>query len=108
MGNIKDCPFPKEPCNLKAKNSFRYNGLVHKKVVGIDMEDGKVTLTTKNTKGQNKPAKMMTKSQLSGNDRKVLQTVSKTLRKNRYRKDLKMAAVRRAAALLKAQKVSKK
>jgi len=51
---------------------------------------------------------MMTKSQLSGNDRKVLQTVSKTLRKNRYRKDLKMAAVRRAAALLKAQKASKK
>ena len=32
------------------------------------MEEGKVVLTTKNTWGQNKPAKMVTKSQLSGND----------------------------------------
>ena len=31
---------------------YRYNGLVHKKVVGVDMEEGKVTLTTKNTKGK--------------------------------------------------------
>lgn len=33
---------PQEPNNLKARNSFRFNGLVHKKTVGVQpAADGK-------------------------------------------------------------------
>nr|XP_035140351.1 60S ribosomal protein L28-like [Callithrix jacchus] len=31
-----------EPNNLKARNSFRYNGLIHRKTVGVELPaDGK-------------------------------------------------------------------
>lgn len=44
-----------EPNNLKGRNSFRYNGLVHKKTVGVEVpKDGKgVVLVTKNNTGKN-------------------------------------------------------
>ena len=43
-----------EPSNLKAKNSFRYNGLVRKKTVGVEpCKDGKgVVLVTRNARGE--------------------------------------------------------
>ena len=43
-----------EPNNLKAKNSFRYNGLVNKKTVGVEpCKDGKgVVLVSKNARGE--------------------------------------------------------
>jgi len=86
----------------------RYNGLVHKKTVGVEaVADGKgVTLVTKRVKHQNKPAKHLVKSNLKGSSRAVIGTIRKTLRKNNYRKDLKMAAIRRACAILKSQKTS--
>merc|ERR1712018_738730 len=67
--------FSKEPGNLKARNSFRFNGLVWERTVGVEpCKDGKgVVLVTKKHAG-------------------------------RYRKDLKMAALRRASALLASQK----
>ncbi|XP_061406285.1 large ribosomal subunit protein eL28 [Lethenteron reissneri] len=41
--------FSTEPNNLKARNSFRYNGLIHKKTVGVEANpSGKgVVLVTK-------------------------------------------------------------
>ena len=44
----------KEPNNLKNRNSFRLNGLVHPKVVGVEtVNNGKgVVLTTGNTKSK--------------------------------------------------------
>ncbi|XP_077867024.1 large ribosomal subunit protein eL28-like [Saccoglossus kowalevskii] len=46
--------FTKEPNNLTNKNSFRYNGLIHKKTVGVEpAEDGKgVVLVTKKQNGK--------------------------------------------------------
>merc|ERR1739838_585117 len=82
--------------------------LVHKKTVGVETtEDGKgVVLVTKRSKEQNKLSKSMVKSTLKGGQRAVLTTISRTIRKNRYRKDLQMAAMRRASALMKSQKAS--
>lgn len=43
-----------EPNNLRNRNSFRYNGLVHKKTIGVEPAvDGKgVVLVTKNSKSK--------------------------------------------------------
>ncbi|XP_041369308.1 60S ribosomal protein L28-like [Gigantopelta aegis] len=96
----------KEPNNLKNRNSFRYNGLVHKKTIGIEpAKDGKgVVLITKKSKIYNKPSKTYNKVEMKRDPRRTFATIRNTLRSKRYRKDLKMAAVRRASALLRSQK----
>lgn len=48
-------PFPsQEPNNLKARNSFRYNGLIHRKTVGVEpAADGKgVVVVLKRRSGE--------------------------------------------------------
>ena len=59
------CPFTilihlpfQEPNNLKARNSFRYNGLIHRKTAGVEpAADGKgVVVVMKRRSGQRKPA----------------------------------------------------
>lgn len=97
-----------EPNNLKNRNSFRLNGLVHPKVVGVETAaDGKgVVLTTGNTKNINKPAKRLAKVKLTKDSRRALTTIRRTIRSKSYRKDLKMAALRRASALLRGQRSS--
>jgi large subunit ribosomal protein L28e len=96
----------KEPHNLKGRNSFRYNGLVQKKTVGIEpASSGKgIVLVTRNSTSARKPAKNHTRVELKRNSRKTLKTISQTLFKGRYRQDLKMCAVRRASAILRSQK----
>ncbi|XP_021361559.1 60S ribosomal protein L28-like [Mizuhopecten yessoensis] len=98
--------FSMEPNNLKAINSFRYNGLVRKKTIGVEpAKDGKgVVLVTRNQSGWRKPCKSHTKMELKRDPRRVVNTIRKTIGNNRYRKDLKMAAIRRASALLRSQK----
>lgn len=98
--------YSKEPNNLKAKNSFRYNGLIHKKTVGVEpCKDGKgVVLVTRKQRVQGRPGKTYNKVELKKGGRKTLATIRNSIRKSRYRKDLKMAAVRRASAILKSQK----
>merc|ERR1712042_293806 len=98
--------FSTEPNNLKAKHSFRYNGLVNKKTIGVEpCADGRgVCLVTKKSKHGNKPALQHNSVALKKGNRQVLKAIRNTVRKGRYRKDLKMAAMRRACALLKSQK----
>merc|ERR1739848_99537 len=98
--------FSKEAGNLKARNSFRFNGLVRDKTVGVEpCADGKgVVLVTKNAKNARKPAKQHTRVELKQGGRKTLNTIRTVIRKGRYRKDLKMAALRRASALLQSRK----
>merc|ERR1711894_202917 len=98
--------YSREPNNLKCRNSFRYNGLVQNKTLGVEpAKDGKgIVLVTKNQKNKGKPAKMYSRVELKRGSRQTLTTIRKVIRSNRYRKDLKMAAVRRASALLRSQK----
>ncbi|ETE73428.1 60S ribosomal protein L28 [Ophiophagus hannah] len=85
-----------EPNNLKARNSFRYNGLIHRKTVGVEPAvDGK---------GQRKPATSYEKITINKNARATLSSLRHIIRKNNYRKDLRMAALRRASAILRSQK----
>ncbi|KAL5012545.1 hypothetical protein ScPMuIL_011096 [Solemya velum] len=98
--------FSREPNNLKSRNSYRYNGLIHKKTVGVEpAKDGKgIVMVTKNATGLRKPNKNYTRIEMKKNSRRTLAAIRKTIKSNRYRKDLKMAAVRRASALLRSQK----
>merc|ERR1712157_676921 len=83
----------KEPNNLTGINSFKYNGLVNKKTVGIDAApSGKgVVLAIRKTKGARRHA---------------IKTIQNTLGANGYRKDLTKSAVKKACALLRSQNTS--
>uniref|UniRef100_UPI00397EA50A 60S ribosomal protein L28 n=1 Tax=Salmonella sp. s55004 TaxID=3159675 RepID=UPI00397EA50A len=98
--------FTLEPNNLKNRNSFRYNGLIHKKTVSVESaSDNKgIVLSMKRKKGQNKPAKMYNRIVLKKDARSNLRTIRNSLRK--YRRDLTMAALRRASAIQMSQKRS--
>ncbi|XP_048372277.1 60S ribosomal protein L28 [Sphaerodactylus townsendi] len=95
-----------EPNNLKARNSFRYNGLIHRKTVGVEpAADGKgVVVVLKKRAGQRKPATTYEKITINKNARATLNSLRHIIRKNNYRKDLRMAALRRASAILRSQK----
>ncbi|KAA0719741.1 60S ribosomal protein L28 [Triplophysa tibetana] len=95
-----------EPNNLKARNSFRFNGLIHRKTVGVEpAADGKgVVITLKKRAGQRKPATTYEKITINKNSRATLSSVRNIIRRNKYRKDLRMAALRRTSAILKSQK----
>uniref|UniRef100_A0A8D0IKI1 Large ribosomal subunit protein eL28 n=4 Tax=Sus scrofa TaxID=9823 RepID=A0A8D0IKI1_PIG len=95
-----------EPNNLKARNSFRYNGLIHHKTVGVEpAADGKgVVVVMKRRSGQRKPATSYVRTTINKNARATLSSIRHMIRKNKYRPDLRMAAIRRASAILRSQK----
>ncbi|XP_013402762.1 60S ribosomal protein L28 isoform X2 [Lingula anatina] len=96
--------FTAEPNNLKNRNSFRYNGLVHKKTVGVEAAPGGkgVVLVTSKATGQRKPAARYTRTELKKGSRRTLSTIRKVV--GGSRKDLKMSALRRASAILRSQR----
>ncbi|XP_070532776.1 large ribosomal subunit protein eL28-like [Ptychodera flava] len=98
--------FTKEPNNLKNKNSFRYNGLIHRKTVGIEpAEDGKgVVLVTKKQNAKRNPGKWHRRVTMKRDARRNLTSVRNEIVKGKYRTDLKKAALRRVSAILRSQK----
>nr|CAX71978.1 ribosomal protein L28 [Schistosoma japonicum] len=94
--------FSRDPLNLKNKNCFRYCGLVHKKAIGIKEERyGKgVVVTTKNVAKDHKPAKAVTRTKFVRGRRRTLQKIRNLTCKQKYRRELKMLALRRASALM--------
>uniref|UniRef100_A0A2K5EKP4 Large ribosomal subunit protein eL28 n=1 Tax=Aotus nancymaae TaxID=37293 RepID=A0A2K5EKP4_AOTNA len=79
-----------EPNNLKARNSFRYNGLIHRKTVGVEpAADGKgVVVVMKRRSGQRKPATSYVRTTINKNARATLSSIRHMIRKNKYRPDL--------------------
>ncbi|XP_031619992.1 60S ribosomal protein L28 [Contarinia nasturtii] len=106
--NIKK-PFSTEASNLKNVSSFRYSGLVQKKTVAVVPANDKkgFTVVLKTKKNENKPAKNTYKVNFDQGARRSLKKLRNTLVHNHYRNDLKQAAVRRASALLRSQRVPK-
>merc|ERR1712036_89272 len=95
----------KEPNNLTGRNSFKYNGLVNKKTVGIEAPTSGakgVVIALRKTKGANKPAKSLSKSRVQGS-RHAIKVIRNTLNANGYRKDLTSAAVKRCSAIIRSQ-----
>ncbi|KAL0607103.1 60S ribosomal protein L28 [Plecturocebus cupreus] len=56
--NRKEPTYSTEPSNLKARNSFRYNGLIHRKAVGVEPAADRqgVVVVMKRKSGQRKRA----------------------------------------------------
>ncbi len=98
-------PFSTDPMNLTNKNSKRYNGFVNTKAVGIaPAADNKgFTVTTKTTK-TNRPGKNSKTVTMKAGPRRSLHKVKAMINKQRYRKDLSKAALRRAAVIVRSQK----
>ncbi|XP_036598262.1 60S ribosomal protein L28-like [Trichosurus vulpecula] len=82
-----------EPSNIKAGNSFCYNGLIHQKTVAATRKGIVVMLTRR--AGQKKPACM---------PRATLNSFWHMIRKNKYGQDLCTAALRRRSAILGSRK----
>ncbi|CAH1999443.1 unnamed protein product [Acanthoscelides obtectus] len=99
-------PFSTEPNNLTNVNSYRYNGLIHKKSVGIvDAPDKKgFTVVYKKASKQNKPRQSIVKRTMKSGPRRSLYKLKRLMKCNKYRTDLTKAALRRASAVLKSQK----
>ncbi len=81
---------------------------MQEKAVGVEATADKkgVVLTTKKTSHRNNPAKNVNRVtfQNAAGPRRVLSKIRTTLRQTRYRNDLKTAALKRASALLRAQR----
>ena len=98
-------PFSTDPMNLTNKHSQRYTGLVNKKAVAVnnapDFKGFTVTV-----KGGNpyKPASGKTVVTMKAGPRRALHKLKATIVKQRYRKDLTKAAMRRAAVIVRSQK----
>ncbi|RTG82540.1 large subunit ribosomal protein L28e [Schistosoma bovis] len=94
--------FSRDPLNLKGKNCFRYCGLVHKKAIGIKEEKyGKgVVVITKNVAKDHKPAKAVTRTKFVHGRRPTLKKIRNLTCKQKYRRELKMLALRRASSLM--------
>ncbi|GLV33641.1 Actin-related protein 3 [Carabus blaptoides fortunei] len=99
-------PFSTEPSNLANLNSFRYNGLIHKKTVGIvEPKDKKgFTVVYKKANKQNKPRRATITRTMKSGPRRSLYKLRRLMDKNSYRKDLTKVALRRASAILRSQK----
>merc|ERR1712189_37783 len=97
--------FTKEPNNLTGKNTFKYNSLVNRKCLGLKAApSGKgVVLSVKKSKAWRKPSKMYNHVTLSKDSRSTLRAIKNLCQKNRYRRDLQDAAVKRACAILRSQ-----
>ncbi|XP_054431358.1 60S ribosomal protein L28-like [Pteronotus mesoamericanus] len=95
-----------EPNNLKAHNSFHYNGLIHRKTVGMEpAADGKaVVVIMKWRSGQRKPSTSCVRTTIYKNAQAMLSSIQHMICTNKYRPDLRMAAIRRASAILRSQK----
>ncbi|XP_042889600.1 60S ribosomal protein L28-like [Penaeus japonicus] len=99
-------PFSTEANNLKNVNSARYNGFCRNRIIGIEpASDGKgIVLAFKTRKHKNKPAKNIVKTTIKSGPRRALNSIRRFIRFNHYRGDLKMAALRRASAILRSQR----
>jgi len=99
-------PFSTEANNLTNLNSYRYNGLVHKKTLSVvDAADKKgFTVVYKKIKKQNKPKQNLVKRTFKSGPRRSLYKLKTLLEANKYRTDLTKAALRRASAVLRSQR----
>ncbi|KAF6774951.1 hypothetical protein AHF37_05821 [Paragonimus kellicotti] len=98
----KNEQFSRDPLNLKGKNCFMYSGLVHKKALGIKQEKyGKgIMLITKKAGYDHKPTKAVVRTKYVRGRRRALQKIRNMICRQKYRRELKMLALRRASALM--------
>merc|ERR1711963_681705 len=94
----------KEAGHLKGKKSFKYSTLVNPGAVTVAANaDGGVVLSTTGHKNDNKPASNVNAVVIKKNSRATFKSIRNTVRANNFRNDQKLAAVKKASAILKSQ-----
>ncbi|EUB61150.1 60S ribosomal protein L28 [Echinococcus granulosus] len=98
--------FSRDPLNMKGKNCFKYSGMVHKKAIGIKQEKGGkgVYFITKKAGFDHRPRKALARIKFVRGNRRTLQKIRNFVCLMKYRRELKMLALRRASAILQANK----
>merc|ERR1712025_870516 len=98
-------PFSTDPMNLTNKHCKRFVGLVNKKALAIaPASDNKGFTVTIKKGSSNRPGKNKDTVTMKAGPRRSLHKVKALIVKQRYRKDLAKAALRRAAIIVRSQK----
>ncbi|CAG0915196.1 unnamed protein product [Notodromas monacha] len=99
----------KEPGNVRNIHSFKANGFIHPKTIDIQpAKDNKgVVITRRKRNKMNRPAAQTKSMIMKTGPRRLLWKVARVIVTDRYRHDLKKAAMRRASAILQSQKPKK-
>ncbi|CAO1307313.1 unnamed protein product [Diamesa hyperborea] len=100
-------PFSKEANNLLNVSTFRYSGLVHTKSIGIvpSVDKKGVIFVYKKNKKNNKPAESTGRITFKSGQKRTLKKIKNVIKSQKYRPDLQQAALRRASAIYRSQKV---
>lgn len=98
--------FSKDPLNPKGVQSFQNAGTLQDRAVNVQPDpSGKgVVLVYKNRRHRRSPGKNLHRVSLKKSAGRTLETIKRFVNKNRYRRDLKTALLRRASAILLSQK----
>ena len=99
-------PFNTDPLNLTNVNAQRHCGLVNDKAIGLQpaKEGNGFQVVLKKPKCARKPMKATTTTVLKNGPRASVPALKSMIHKQRYRKDLSSAALRRASAICRSQK----
>merc|ERR1711990_335137 len=94
----------KEKGHLKGKKSLKYCTLVNPGNVAVSANaEGGIVMSTTGRKNAYKPAKNVTNVAIKKNARATYKTLRNSIKAGKFRKDQKSAAVKKAAAILRAQ-----
>merc|ERR1719215_1272452 len=105
LSGICPKPFSTDPMNLTNKHSQRYAGTVNKKAVAIvPASDNKGFTVSMKVGNTNKMAKSKATVTMKSGPRRSLHKTKAMIVKQRYRKDLSKAAIRKASAIIRSQK----
>ena len=96
-----------EPGNVMNKNSFKYSGIANAKTVDIQLDGDDVVMGLKAPKCVSKPTKMMKKTPLKKDFRRVSHSIKTQVGGQWYRPDLTDMALARYSALYSAQMTKK-
>ncbi|KAM3282823.1 hypothetical protein P3S67_026468 [Capsicum chacoense] len=101
--------FSKEPNNLYDLHPYKHAGLENKKTMNIQPKgkDKAILLATSKTKKQNKPSRLLNKSVMKKEFRKMAKAVTNQVADNYYRIDLKKAVLARLSTVNSSLKVAK-
>ncbi|KAG2236959.1 ribosomal protein L28e [Thamnidium elegans] len=96
--------FSSEPANLKNVNSFKYSGLANYKTVTILPAARGIRVITRKANKEQSPKKSANSVVIAKTRRQTSKSVANLIaRGNKYRPDLRAAAVARASAILATQ-----
>ncbi|KAG8189244.1 hypothetical protein JTE90_013772 [Oedothorax gibbosus] len=103
--NIKK-PFSTDPLNMKKVHAPRFIGTIQNNAIMVEPHSSKkgVNFIVKKKRFHRKPARTLLKTPMTRNAARTMKNIKTFVRVNKYRKDLKMLALRRASAILKSQR----